>query len=111
MSSRNLVQFYYNPFPIVIQEWEELVATQPDGSLKRFRRRIVVVKFIKGGEDDDADTDDGEKKRPVIEQEEPIECEEVEVDENSPDFDKLFEDPVRTINHAFRFSSFRIFRS
>ena len=77
------------------------MATQPDGSLKRFRRRIVVVKFVKGGDDADSDNDDNKKKRPgdktipVFEQEEPIECEEVEVDENSPDFDKLFEDPVR----------------
>lgn len=64
--------------------------TQPDGSIKRFRRRIVVVKFLKGDEETDGD----EKKRPMFEQEEPIECEEIEVDENSPDFDKLFEDPV-----------------
>lgn len=76
------------------QEWEELVKTQPDGSLKRFRRRIVVVKILKGGDNDD----DEKKKRPVFDQEEPIECEEVEVDENSPDFDKLFEDPVRKTN-------------
>lgn len=76
----------------VSQEWEDLVKTQPDGTVKRFRRRIIVVQFVKG--------DGSAVKRPEFEQEdeeEPITREEVEVDENSPDFDQLLEDPVSFI--------------
>ena len=63
--------------------------TQPDGSIKRYRRRIVVVKFVKG-------TEDGERK-PIMVGEEPIEREEVEIDENSPEFESALDDPVSIV--------------
>ena len=99
MAKCKFYAFHFQCF--LLQEWEELAKKQPDGTIKRIRRRIVVVKYVKGKPDDDDGAtgdepdDDGKKlKKPEIVEEPEFEEEEVEVDENSPDFDKLFDDPV-----------------
>ncbi|XP_066918345.1 titin-like isoform X2 [Clytia hemisphaerica] len=81
------------------EEWEDLVKTQPDGTVKKYRRRIVVVKYVKPGEKGE----EGEKpvgRRPI--DEDVIACGEEVVDESSPNFNELLEDPEFEVVHKKR---------
>ena len=63
----------------------------PDGSKKKFRRRIIILNVVKKPKDE---------KSPV--EEEPVQYEEVEVDEANPEDDKY--DP--TVNSMLYLSWF-----
>ena len=65
----------------------------PDGTKKRIRRRIIVVKVVRKPKGDDGDEDD--EKSPI--EEDPIEYEEVEVDEANPEDDKYDPKVILTI--------------
>ena len=69
------------------QEWETVEKTLPDGTKKRYRRRIIVVKVVKKPKDE---------KSPV--DEEPVQFEEVEIDEANPEDDKY--DPKVVISFS-----------
>lgn len=56
--------------------------TLPDGSKKRIRRRIIVIKVV--------------KKPKEIVNEDPLECEEIEIDEANPD-DEQFDPNVKSL--------------
>lgn len=56
------------------QEWETVEKTLPDGTKKRYRRRIIIVKVV--------------KKPKELVTEDPVACEEVEIDEKNPDDDQ-----------------------
>jgi hypothetical protein len=102
------------------QEWEELVKKQPDGTVKKIRRRIVVVKYVKGKPDaDDGTKSDGAvepekggdktpEKGEIVEEPE-LEEEEIKMDEKSLDFNKLFDDPVCISFSNVKFSDTIVF--
>lgn len=80
---------------LLIKEWEELAKTQPDGTVKRYRRRVVVVQIIKKPKDETPNKENEElSKKPAVVEELPIQYDEIEVDESNPEFEKLADDPV-----------------
>ena len=62
----------------------------PDGTKKRVRRRIIIVKVVKRPKGDD------DEKSPI--EEDPIEYEEVEIDEANPEDEKYDPKVLLTIN-------------
>eukprot|EP00111_Clytia_hemisphaerica_P006877 TCONS_00019901-protein len=64
------------------KEWETVEKTMPDGSKKKFRRRIIVLNVVKKPKS-------GDEEKPSEVDEEPIEYEEVEIDEANPQDDQF----------------------
>ena len=60
----------------------------PDGTKKRIRRRIIIVKIVKKPKEDE--------KSPI--EEEPVEYEEVEIDEANPDDEKFDPEVIITLS-------------
>ena len=76
---------------IFVQEWETVEKTLPDGTKKRVRRRIIVVKVVKKPKVND------DEKAPT--EEEPVQYEEDDIDEANPEDDKY--DPKVILNYLF----------
>ena len=66
-----------------VQKWETVEKTLPDGTKKRVRRKILMVKVVKKPKDVNENDD---KKSPV--EEKPFQHQEVDIDEANPEDEK-----------------------
>ena len=81
------------------QDYEIVHKKKPDGTVVRVRRRVIRVVAIKR-------KPNNENNAPLEVDETPIEFDEVEVAENSPEFFDALDDPV-----SYKKCSFEIFQS
>lgn len=74
---------------LIIQDYEIVHKKRPDGKLVRVKRRVIRVITIKKQPNKNDESD-----APSVVEETPVEFEEVEVAENSPEFLDALDDPV-----------------
>lgn len=74
--------YLYIVFPLFSKEWEIVEKPQPDGTKKRYRRRIIIVNVVKKPEE--------------LVNENEVTIEEVPVDESNPEDPKY--DPEVSVN-------------